>query len=1223
MIAKLALSSSFFAIFSFSSVYAVEYKTGYRSPTAEEKALADANMVKVTRVLPNRLALQRVAAERKQAKKQVSPVATVIPAEDGAEISGIKGAFDFRVTGGLASTVTSMAYPRVVDNSAEAWFPAIGDQGGLGSCASFCSTYYTMTSQVARLRGWNVKSENNPAHIFSPRFVYNLINGGQDKGSWHVIAFLQMIAMGSATYADFPYDRVDYKSWPTSVSVWRDALNYRMAQCGTVSAINTEAGLANAKQMLADGYVFNFAAAVLDWQYVSLANDPATAADDYLFVPGSPDSKRQVVSYCAEGAVNHAMTIVGYNDELWLDYNRNGFVDSGEKGALRVANSWGSGWGDGGFTWISYDALKGTSATEGAFVGARQEAIWDSRLEWMSARVAYQPSLVAEVTVTHASRNQMVLAVGRRSGSDTTPLATFGPSGFNGNGGSWAFDGTTTPVEATFAIDCTDLANSGNGNRWFTSFQDKAADIPGTFSKVRFVDSGNFATAASKTIPSGGLPQAVDNGTVHAYADIVYQTNIAPIAKSQSLETIKGVEYKFALEATDANGDPLTYSIVAGPSHGSLSSSGNNRVYTANPTYQGIDVFTFKANDGKLDSNVATVVIRVGTAGSGLLTKFFLLDNNGTIPDLTDRVENLKRVDAQINYATSSDFPSGYVNNFVTRHTGYVNVPIAGSYTFFLTSDDGSKLWLDGNQIVFNDGSHGADEKYGTLTLTAGYHALRVEYCQGGGDKTLVMSWARPGMAKAVVPANVLFHPLISNNTAPVALSQSINVSGDKVVTTAIPLVATDADFDTLVYVTSPPMHGSLFGVAPNLSYLPDSGYMGPDSFTFKVGDGTTDSNTATVSISVVNAPPTVATAAVATPSTVTATTTVLGILGANDGGEDNLIYTWATVDTPPAAVTFSANNTNAAKMSTATFTKAGNYAFKCTIKDMGNLTTTSNVSVTVNQTPAGMAVSPGAAEVNLTKTRQFVAAMVDQFGKALPVQPVFNWSLSNTTSGSLSSAGLFTANLTAGGPYTMTASGGGMSNTAMVTVVAVNIPVGPPGYTWCTGEGGSFALFGESDVAYGGEGQFKYLYKKAGTITYNNPTFDGDPVPGVPKNGFFKLTPVNFGAWAASNNVTGGVNGDSDKDGIANGVEYALQMDPAAADGSMGIFNGNSLSFKKRMTASGSVGLTYRIEVSTDLGVTDPWVELPSTQNAGSIAATMPKSGRKMFARLRVVVTP
>ena len=85
-----------------------------------------------------------------------------------------------------------------------------------------------------------------------------------------------------------------------------------------------------------------------------------------------------------------------------------------------------------------------------------------------------------------------------------------------------------------------------------------------------------------------------------------------------------------------------------------------------------------------------------------------------------------------------------------------------------------------------------------------------------------------------------------------------------------------------------------------------------------------------------INQPPTVATAASASPSPVTGTTCNLSVLGADVSGESNLTYTWATTGTPPAAVNFSANGSNAAKNTTATFSKAGNYSFQVTIADAG-----------------------------------------------------------------------------------------------------------------------------------------------------------------------------------------------------------------------------------------------------------------------------------------------
>ena len=65
------------------------------------------------------------------------------------------------------------------------------------------------------------------------------------------------------------------------------------------------------------------------------------------------------------------------------------------------------------------------------------------------------------------------------------------------------------------------------------------------------------------------------------------------------------------LPATDADGDPLTYSIVEQPAHGALSGSGASRTYTPAPNYNGPDSFTFEANDGTADSNTATVSLTV------------------------------------------------------------------------------------------------------------------------------------------------------------------------------------------------------------------------------------------------------------------------------------------------------------------------------------------------------------------------------------------------------------------------------------------------------------------------------------------------------------------------------------------------------------------------------------------------------------------------------------
>ncbi|MEY3894770.1 MAG: hypothetical protein RLZZ214_289, partial [Verrucomicrobiota bacterium] len=115
----------------------------------------------------------------------------------------------------------------------------------------------------------------------------------------------------------------------------------------------------------------------------------------------------------------------------------------------------------------------------------------------------------------------------------------------------------------------------------------------------------------------------------------------------------------------------------------------------------------------------------------------------------------------------------------------------------------------------------------------------------------------------------------------------------------------------------------------------------------------------------------------------------------------------------------------------------------------------------------------------------------------------------------------------------------------------------------------------------------------------------------------------VNFAAWATSLGMTGGVNGDSDNDGIPNLVEYALALNPSASDGSPGILVGRTLIFNKRAEAVINGDVTYRIEKSADLGVSDPWtVVTPTTDTALEISYTFP-AGTAGFARLSATAIP
>jgi hypothetical protein len=180
--------------------------------------------------------------------------------------------------------------------------------------------------------------------------------------------------------------------------------------------------------------------------------------------------------------------------------------------------------------------------------------------------------------------------------------------------------------------------------------------------------------------------------------------------------------------------------------------------------------------------------------------------------------------------------------------------------------------------------------------------------------------------------------------------------------------------------------------------------------------------------------PPTVVNPASATLTS--GKTAALHVLGADDGGEANLTYTWAASAKPAGAAdpTYSANGTNAAKNSTATVSKAGAYRFQVTITDKDGMTATSSVNLVVMQQLTRLTLLPGTVDVPRWGVYQFTATALDQFDDPMTTQPRLMWRL--TGRGSLTSSGLYYAPGQRGGPYTITVIYGRLSASATVQVV-------------------------------------------------------------------------------------------------------------------------------------------------------------------------------------------
>ncbi|GAB4267026.1 MAG: hypothetical protein Kow0065_17700 [Methylomicrobium sp.] len=197
-------------------------------------------------------------------------------------------------------------------------FPIPGNQGGQGSCVGWATAYALKSFQEKVEEQWDFTQ----ATTFSPAWIYNQINGGQDAGSRIDHALELIIAKGAATWRAMPYNENDFLSRPSAAAV-SEALSFKGAEYRSINGIQQfKAALANKQPVVIGMKVY----------------------DSFNQLSGS-DSVYSTLSGNYQGG--HAVTIVGYDD------NRYG-------GAFKVINSWGIGWGDNGFFWMPYNKVSET-----------------------------------------------------------------------------------------------------------------------------------------------------------------------------------------------------------------------------------------------------------------------------------------------------------------------------------------------------------------------------------------------------------------------------------------------------------------------------------------------------------------------------------------------------------------------------------------------------------------------------------------------------------------------------------------------------------------------------------------------------------------------------------------------------------------------------------------------------------------------------------------------
>ena len=150
-------------------------------------------------------------------------------------------------------------------------------------------------------------------------------------------------------------------------------------------------------------------------------------------------------------------------------------------------------------------------------------------------------------------------------------------------------------------------------------------------------------------------------------------------------------------------------------------------------------------------------------AGNGFAATWWALDSSAN--SFSNLPENLpvtgpallQNVVPDGNWVHPASVP---FNFFTTTWAAQLDVQIAGTYQFGITSDDGSWLYIDGNLLINNGGLHGQQLRTASISLTAGFHSIKAVMYQWGGGEFLSVQWAPPGQSLVIVPQARLFTSL-------------------------------------------------------------------------------------------------------------------------------------------------------------------------------------------------------------------------------------------------------------------------------------------------------------------------------------------------------------------------------------------------------------------------------------------------------------------------------
>jgi hypothetical protein len=231
-------------------------------------------------------------------------------------------------------------------------------------------------------------------------------------------------------------------------------------------------------------------------------------------------------------------------------------------------------------------------------------------------------------------------------------------------------------------------------------------------------------------------------------------------------------------------------------------------------------------------------VFNYSSTGTGLWGQYYQYPAG----NINWAVCKVSRLDATVNFnwGTGSPDPLLLSDLFSARWTGKIKPTHSETYTFYTLTEDGVRLWVNGQLIIDHWSEHAAAEDSGTIGLEAGRkYDIKMEYYENLGTAQAVLMWSSPSTSKQVVPTSQLYNIAVPAATLPDSYATGVNTALN---VSAPGVLANDTDPNGLALTSAlvrRPTHGLITMRSDgSFVYVPTAGYEGPDWFTYKASNG-------------------------------------------------------------------------------------------------------------------------------------------------------------------------------------------------------------------------------------------------------------------------------------------------------------------------------------------------------------------------------------------------